>query len=100
MPYRDRAVCRMEAAGIEPVAPGEERLHKTTISFTKPQQIKTFEGTPLLAGERQQTISEHQNDIFLHEKCVICVSALPDDLQTVIDAWDNLVRSKYSNPFL
>ena len=38
----------------------------------------------------QNNISEHQNDIFLREKCVICVSDLPEDLATVVAAWESL----------
>ncbi len=34
--------------------------------------------------------SEHQNDTFLHEKYVICVSEISDDLATVVHAWDKL----------
>lgn len=33
---------------------------------------------------------EHQNDACLHEKCVICVSGIPEDLATVVHAWDTL----------
>jgi hypothetical protein len=82
----------VEAAGIEPGDTGDEKLHNATTFLTKHQQIKTFEDTASLVGERQQTISEHQNDIFLHEKCVICVSDFPEDLRTIIDAWERLPK--------
>ena len=80
----------MEAAGIEPEAPRDESVHNTTTFPTESQQIKTFEGSAPLEGEQQQTISEHQNNIFLHEKCVRCVSHIPDDLMTVMQTWERL----------
>ena len=80
----------MEAAGIEPAAPRDDSVHNTTIFPTEPQHIKTFEETAPLVGAHQQPISEHQDNIFLHEKCVICVSHIPDDLMTVIRTWERL----------
>ena len=41
-------------------------------------------------SSHQHTMSEHPNDIFLHEKCVICVSHIPDDLAMVVRMWDSL----------
>ena len=38
----------------------------------------------------QSNTSEHQNNTSLHEKCVICVSDIPDDLATVVAAWGRL----------
>ena len=39
-------------------------------------------------------IAEHQNDTSLQKKCVICVSDFPEDLATIIAAWDNLPAVK------
>jgi hypothetical protein len=80
----------VEAAGIEPETPRDERVHNTTTFPTEPQQIKTFEETAPLEEEHQQTIPERQNNIFLHEKCVRCVSYIPDDLMTVMQMWERL----------
>jgi hypothetical protein len=80
----------VKAAGIEPAALRDDSVHNTTIFPTEPQQIKTFEETATLVGVHQQPISEHQDNIFLHEKCVICVSHIPDDLLTVIRTWECL----------
>jgi len=38
----------------------------------------------------QHTISEHQNDVSWQKKCVICVSDVPEDLATVVAAWEKL----------
>ena len=81
---------RVEAAGIEPEDPVDTRLHNTTTFPTKPQQNKTLGATALSADEHQQSISEHKNDSFLHAKCVICVSDFPEDLATVVAAWESL----------
>jgi len=81
---------KVEAAGIEPADPVDTRLHNTIIFPTKHQQNKTLGAAALSADEHHQTISEHKNDSFLHEKCVICVSDIPDDLATVVAAWESL----------
>jgi hypothetical protein len=38
----------------------------------------------------QSDTSEHQDDTCLHEKCVLCVSHIPEDLATVVQAWSRL----------
>jgi len=47
----------------------------------------------LFASEHQQHTSEHQSDTFLRSEHVICMSDLPDDLRTVIDAWASLPKA-------
>ena len=43
-------------------------------------------------GESPHTIthSTHLNDIFLHEKCALGVHEVPEDLATVVRAWERL----------
>ena len=36
------------------------------------------------------THSTHLNDILLHEKCALCVHEVPEDLATVVRAWERL----------
>lgn len=64
--------------------------HKPNISDTQAPQKSTLVGSSISPSEHQPHTSEHENDTSLHEKCVICVSQIPDDLAMVIRAWDNL----------
>jgi hypothetical protein len=80
----------VEAAGIEPEDRPDTKLHNPTTCSTKPQQNSVLRANALSAAEHPQTIAEHKNDNFLHEKCVICVSDFPQDLATVVAAWESL----------
>jgi hypothetical protein len=80
----------MPKGGFEPPIDGDEILRGSDTFATKLKQIKTVEEIAPRTFRHQNTISEHQPDTFLHEKCVICVSHIPDDLATVICAWDSL----------
>ena len=59
------------------------------IPHTNPTKTDTC-GVPLFASEHQQHTPEHQNDTFLRSEYVICMSDLPEDLATVVAAWESL----------
>ena len=59
------------------------------IQDTNPTKIATCE-TPSFPPEHQQDTSEHPSDIFLRSEHVICMSDLPEDLATVVAAWESL----------
>jgi len=81
---------KVPKGGFEPPTSGDSLLHERSTFTTKLQQIKTLEGTAPQALRHQDTISEHQNDVSLYEKCVTCVSHIPEDIATVVAAWDSL----------
>jgi hypothetical protein len=76
--------------GSIPAASTFTAPHENATSTTKPQHIKTLERPSAQVFPHQSNTSEHQDDTFLHDKCVICVSHIPDDLATVVRAWDSL----------
>jgi hypothetical protein len=53
-------------------------------------QNKTLVGASSDVLLHQDDKSEHFHNTFLHEKRVICVSHIPEDLATVMYAWDSL----------
>ncbi len=64
--------------------------HKRNTADTQAPQKLTLVGPSCFSAEQNPYTSERRNDTSLHEKCVICVSDLPDDIRQVIDAWDSL----------
>jgi hypothetical protein len=56
----------------------------------EPQQNNAFRDSATSEISLPQTLPEHENDIFLREKCALFVHQLPEELQCVVAAWDEL----------
>jgi hypothetical protein len=76
--------------GFEPPIPGDEILHDHDISATQTTQNTTLVMTPSHVLLHQEDKFEHSHNTFLRKKCVICVSHIPEDLATIMRAWDSL----------
>lgn len=58
---------------------------------TKSRHINALPDSASPTPGQKPTLSEHQNNTSLHQKCATCVPhPLPDDLRPVVDAWDSL----------
>lgn len=65
-------------------------VHEGDITDTQTPQNLTLRETPPSSSEHSHDTSEHRENTFLHEKCVICVSQIPEDLAIVVHTWDSL----------
>jgi hypothetical protein len=77
-------------AGSIPAASTSTLEHESDTSVTKPPQNNALAQLAHRDATHPPDTSEHSHSTFLHEKCVICVSNLPDDLALVVEAWDRL----------
>jgi hypothetical protein len=77
-------------AGAIPAASTFAEQHEHDISSTNPQHITTLGGASPPVPQHEEDLSEHPNDPCVHEKCVLCVSHIPEDLATVVQAWSRL----------
>jgi hypothetical protein len=65
-------------------------VHERDITETQAPQNPTLrECSPSASGHQHDTFAHRQNTL-VHEKCVICVSQIPEDLATVMRAWGSL----------
>ncbi len=70
-----------------PLSTSEQKQYTKT---AEPQQINAFGGSADSEIFPSQTLPEHENDTFLHEKCALFVHQLPDELQQVVAGWSDL----------
>jgi hypothetical protein len=80
----------MPKGGFEPPETDTTTGHGHHTLATQPQQIPALEESPLPFPVHPSHTSEHENDRFLHGEYGICMGELPDDLRTVINAWESL----------
>jgi hypothetical protein len=64
--------------------------HERDITDTQALQNPTLRENPLSSSEHQHDTFAHWQHTCVHEKCVLCVSHIPEDLATVMRAWDRL----------
>lgn len=65
----------------------EHEKHKSSIQAPQKQKLL---GPPFPPAEHNTYTTERQDDTFLHAKCVLCVSELPNDLALVVESWQRL----------
>src|SRR5262249_52341238 len=80
----------MPKGGFEPPDTVTTAAHGQNTIATQTQQIPTLAGSPCPFLAHPSNTSEHSNDRFLHGEYGICMGDFPDDLRTVINAWESL----------
>ena len=83
-----RQIC--ERGGSNPPFGIPSYAHERDITDTQTPQNLTLKETLPSSSEHLDDTFEHRENTFLHEKCVICVSQIPEDLATVVHTWDSL----------
>ena len=79
-----------------PLTTSEQNPDKNT---TKPLQLQTSQEVTDSRIEQKQTVSQHNHNTTLREKCALCVpknradnKRLPTELAEIIQAWPTLPR--------
>jgi hypothetical protein len=83
----ERRLCTAEVGGSSPPFSTFSDRHERNTTDTKSTQKQSLAQSANQGTKHQPNISQHQTDTFLHEKCVICVSELPEDLARIVESW-------------
>ena len=83
----------MPKGGFEPPEMDTATAHEHNTTVTQIQQIPALAESRFPVLAHPSHTSEHPNDRFLHGEYGIFMGDFPDDLRTVIDAWERLPKA-------